>query len=84
MRIKIHIVKTCAEQKGVHITFSKLLQMREIRVVSTYTMRVNILENDFDKVESNNKRWPEGVYWRDYIPYNNSNQSICLNNYCHE
>ena len=49
--------------------------MREIRGVSTYTMRENILENNFDKIESNKTFWPEGVYWRDYIHYNNHNHS---------
>jgi hypothetical protein len=35
-------------------------------------MRVNILECDFEKLEQNDQFWPEGVYWREYIPYNSN------------
>lgn len=62
-------VKSYAENKGVTITFLKLLNKFESRGKSTYTMRVNILECDFEKVEQNDRFWPEGVYWREYIPY---------------
>ncbi|CAC5405467.1 unnamed protein product [Mytilus coruscus] len=72
-------VKSYAENKGVKITFSKLLKKRESRGYSTYIMRVNIAESDFEKVESNENFWPAGVYWREYIPYNsnfnNNNQT---------
>jgi hypothetical protein len=63
-------VKLYAENKGVTITFLKLL--KTIRGKSTYTMRVNILECDFEKLEQNDQFWPEGVYWREYIPYNSN------------
>ena len=66
-------VKTYAENKDVKITFSKLLKKRDIRGKSTYIMRVNILESDFENVEQDENFWPAGVYWRDYIPYNSSN-----------
>ncbi|CAG2184708.1 unnamed protein product [Mytilus edulis] len=72
-------VKSFAEKKGVKITFSKLLKKREGRGYSTYIMRVNIVESDFEIVELNENFWPAGVYWREYVPYNsnfnNNNQT---------
>ncbi|VDI55514.1 Hypothetical predicted protein [Mytilus galloprovincialis] len=66
-------VKTYAEQKDVHITFTKLLKKRESRGKSTYIMRVNINEDDyFNKIETDNQFWPKGIYWRDYVPYNSN------------
>ena len=68
-------VRSFAERQGVHVTFTKLLKRRENRDNSSYIMRVNINEEDYkNKVENNEQFWPKGVYWRNYVPYNN-NQS---------
>lgn len=65
-------VTSYAAKEDVKVTFTKLLKRCEIRGSATYTMRVNIAESDFGKVESNDNFWPTGVYWRDYIPYSNN------------
>lgn len=67
-------VRAHFKRKGVHVTFTKLLKRRENKNYSTFIMRVNVLESDFvRKIENNcdDDFWPEGVYWRDYVPYNN-------------
>ncbi|CAC5373761.1 unnamed protein product [Mytilus coruscus] len=65
-------VKLYAEQIGVHVTFTKLLKRRENRGSTTFIMRVNMNEDDYkDKIENTENFWPNGVYCRDYIPYNN-------------
>ena len=67
-------VKRYAEKKDVNVTFTKLLRKRENRGRFTYTMRVNIAESDFSTVERNETFWPIGIYWREYVPYNKTNQ----------
>ena len=69
-------VRTYAERQGVHVTFTKLLKRHESRGKSRYIMRVNINEDDFYSVIDNNDYfWPKGIYWRDYVPYNNNQES---------
>ncbi|CAC5364240.1 unnamed protein product [Mytilus coruscus] len=69
----VHVTFTkYAEQKGAHVTFTKLLKRRENRGSTTFIMRVNMNEDDYkDKIENTENFWPNGVYCRDYIPYNN-------------
>ncbi|CAC5363645.1 unnamed protein product [Mytilus coruscus] len=69
----VHVTFTkYAEQKGVHVTFTKLLKRRENRGSTTFIMLVNMNEDDYkDKIENTENFWPNGVYCRDYIPYNN-------------
>lgn len=56
-------VRSYAESKGVHVTFTKLLKKYENRRNSTYIMRVNVLESDFEStIENDSHFWPRGVY----------------------
>ncbi|CAG2190194.1 BTBD1_2 [Mytilus edulis] len=63
-------IRNFASSKGVNITFVKLLIKRQYKDIATYTLRANINERDFAAVENDDFFWPEGVYWRDYIPQN--------------
>lgn len=66
-------VRVYADQRGAHVTFTRLLKTHGSSHNSTYIMRVNINEDDFyRKIEGNEVFWPEGVYYRDYVPYNKS------------
>lgn len=69
-------VRSYAESKGVHVTFTKLLKKNENKRNSNYIMRVNVLESDFESnIENDSHFWPRGVYWREYVPYNNNYQT---------
>jgi len=61
-------IRQYAQNKGVHISYTKLMRKRDFKNYSTYTLRVNIHEHDFDTVETDQNFWPNGVYWRDYVP----------------
>ena len=63
-------IRNFASSKGVNITFVKLLIKQQYKDIATYTLRANINERDFAAVENDDFFWPEGVYWRDYIPQN--------------
>lgn len=66
-------VRSFVEEKGAHVTFTKMLKRSENRGRPSYIMRVNINENDyFSKVENDSHFWPEGIYVRDYVPHDNS------------
>jgi hypothetical protein len=61
-------IRQYTQNKGVHISFTKLVRKRDFKNYSTYTLRVNIHEHDFDTVETDQNFWPNGAYWRDYVP----------------
>jgi hypothetical protein len=43
---------------------------------STYTLRVDIHEHDFDTVETDQNFWANGVYWREVVIKCNNCASI--------
>jgi hypothetical protein len=46
------------------VTIQTLMRKRDFKNYSTYTLRVNIHEHDFDTVETDQNFWPNGVYWQ--------------------
>lgn len=56
-----------AAQRGVNISFITQRKLYKGKFPN-YTLKVNMDSDSYDKMASDEYFWPEGVYWRDWVP----------------